>query len=204
MMRHLRYSGLPKLEQEQALVKIIRANSELMDVLEGVRELDLADWLLVSGAIYNSVWNYLTDREIMTGVNDFDVFYFDDSDLSYGAEDLQIKRVEERFAELSHPVELRNQARVHLWAPEKFGHSFAPLMSSKDMLDKFASKTHAVGVRLLDDDGLNIVAPFGLDDMFSFRVTPNPALNNQTAHDKKAARAKNIWPELTIVPWPES
>ncbi len=201
-MEHMRYSGLLKSEQEQALEMIIRSNSILMNVLEGMRELDLPDWLLVSGAIYNNVWNYLTSRKNMTGVNDFDVFYFDGTDLSYGAEDLQIKRVEKRFDKLSHPVELRNQARVHLWAPEKFGHSFAPLTSSQDMLDKFASKSHAVGVRLLDDDSLKIVAPFGLDDMFSFRVTPNPALNNRIAHEKKAARAKSIWPELTIVPWP--
>lgn len=202
MMEHLRYSGLPNSEQEQALEKIICSSSELMDVLVGMRDLDLPDWWLVSGAIYNNVWNYLSGRNFMTGVNDFDVFYFDGNDLSYEAEDLQIKRVEKSFANLSHPIELRNQARVHLWAPQKFGHSFTPLKSSQDMLDMFASKTHAVGVRLLGGDALKIAAPFGLDDMFSFRVTPNPALNNRNAHEKKASRAKGIWPELIIVPWP--
>ena len=201
-MEHLRYAGLDYSVQERQLEKIIRACPPLMEVLAGARKLDLPDWLLVSGAIYNNVWNHLTCREYMTGVNDFDLFYYDNSDLSYEAEDVQIKRVEAYFQGISHPVELRNQARAHLWAPQKFGHDFAPLTCSSDMLKNFASKTHAVGVKLLPSDKLEIVAPFGLDDIFSFRLVPNPALNNQKTHETKGERAKQIWPELTIVPWP--
>ena len=48
-----------------------------------------------------------------------------------------------------------------------------------------------------------IVAPFGLDDLFSFRMVPNPALDNRASHTRKGERAKTIWPELTIVPWPD-
>ena len=41
-----------------------------------------------------------------------------------------------------------------------------------------------------------------VDDVFSFRVVPNHVLpNNRIAHEKKAARAKGVWPELTVVPW---
>ena len=71
------------------------------------------------------------------------------------------------------------------------------------MLGRYASKTHAVGVRLNEADALEIVAPFGLDDLFSFRMVPNPVLDNRVAHASKAQRAKAIWPELTIVPWPD-
>lgn len=71
------------------------------------------------------------------------------------------------------------------------------------MLGRYASKTHAVGVRLEPDDDVSIVAPFGLDDLFSFRITPNPALANRKAHEAKAARAQSIWPEVTVLPWPD-
>ncbi len=179
----------------------MRSEPVLMEVLRGLAELDLPDWLLVSGAIYNTVWNHLTGRSGMTGVNDLDVFYFDDSDLSYEAEDKYIQQVGALFAQLPVPVELRNQARVHLWAPEKFGNSFEPLNSSKEMLEKFASKTHAVGVRLDIEGHMDIVAPFGLDDVFSFRIVPNHVLNNRAAHEKKGARALEHWPELTVLPW---
>jgi hypothetical protein len=199
---HLRYSGLSPESQCAALEGIIRASPLLMEVLEGLREVDLPDWLLVSGAIYNLAWNTLTNRPSLTGIKDVDVVYFEPGDLSYDAEDRVIRRLGERFAHLPRPVEVRNQARVHLWFPQKFGQPFTPLTSSAEMLARYASKTHAVGARLLAGDSLKIIAPFGLDDMFSFRMVPNPALFNRPAHEAKAARAKVIWPELTIVPWP--
>jgi hypothetical protein len=175
-----------------------------MEVLRGLRDDGLADHLLVAGAIYNLVWNRLTGRPDLTGINDIDVFYFDDRDLSYEAEDLVIRRLAARFAHLPLPVLVRNLARVHLWFPQKFGVPFAPLRSSGEMLGRYASRTHAVAARLEADDSLTIVAPFGLDDIFSFRITPNPVLMNKPAHDAKGARAKSVWPELTVVPWEEA
>ena len=70
------------------------------------------------------------------------------------------------------PVEVRNQARVHLWFEQRFGHPYPKLGSSADALTRFASRTHAVGVRLHADDSLGLIAPFGLDDIFSFRISP--------------------------------
>lgn len=200
-MSHLRFSGQPEAAQRAALEAIVRADPLLMQILTQLREIDLPDWLLVSGAIYNRVWNELTERPSLTGINDIDVFYFDASDLSYEAEDRVIQHLAKRFAGLPLPVQARNQARVHLWFPEKFGQSFAPLTSSAEMLERFASKTHAVALRLQPDDSIAVIAPFGLDDIFSFRIVPNPALSNRPAHDAKSARAKSVWPEITVVPW---
>ena len=204
MNDHLRYSGAGEAAQRAALAAIVRSSPLLMEVLRGLRDDGLADHLLVAGAIYNLVWNRLTGRPDLTGINDIDVFYFDDRDLSYEAEDLVIRRLAARFAHLPLPVQVRNQARVHLWFPQKFGVPFAPLRSCGEMLGRYASRTHAVAARLEADDSLTIVAPFGLDDIFSFRITPNPVLMNKPAHDAKGARAKSVWPELTAVPWEEA
>lgn len=203
MHNHLRFSGADAQTQHAALEAIIRDQPLLMEVLTGLRDLSLPDHLLVAGAIYNEVWNVLTNRPSLTGVNDIDVFYFDASDIGWDAEDRVIRAVAQRFAHLPLPVQVRNQARVHLWFEDKFGAPFSPLTSSSEMLGRYASKTHAVGARLSEDDRLEIVAPFGLDDLFSFRLTPNPVLDNRKAHTSKGARAKGIWPELTVVPWPD-
>lgn len=200
---HLKFAGADAATQRAALVQIMRSQPELMDVLEGLRALALPDPLLTSGAIYNTVWNHLTGRPALTGVNDIDIFYFDGSDLSWGAEDKVIRALEVRFAHLPVPVQVRNQARVHLWFEQKFGNPFTPLTSSSEMLGRYASKTHAVGARLLADGEIEVFAPFGLDDMFSFRMVPNPVLNNRIAHNKKGERALTFWPELTLVPWPD-
>ncbi|MGV8856538.1 MAG: nucleotidyltransferase family protein [Devosia sp.] len=202
MKSHLRYAGADALTQRQALQAIIADQPVLMGVLEELRDLALPDHLLVSGALYNTVWNVLTDRPALTGINDIDVIYFDASDIGWDAEDRVIKRLEARFAHLPLPVQVRNQARVHLWYEQKYGSPFSPLTSSAEMLGRYASKCHAVGARLDAAGGMEIVAPFGLDDLFAFRMAPNPVLDNRVTHTKKGARAKAIWPELTIIPWP--
>jgi hypothetical protein len=202
MRDHLRFAGQSDAEQCEALAAIVRSTPLLMAVLEGLRDDGLPQAIVVAGALYNLVWNRLTGRPDLTGINDIDVLYFDPRDLSEAAEDAVIRRLDRRFADLPVPVQIRNQARVHLWFPEKFGIPLAPLGSADEMLGYFASRTHAIGVRLDAGGVLQVVAPFGLDDLFSFRLTPNPALANKATHDAKAARAAGIWPELTVIPWP--
>ena len=203
MANHLRYSGLSPDAQRNALEAIIRSSPLLMEVLAGLRDDGLPDHLLVAGAIYNLVWNRLTGRPDVTGINDIDVFYYDASDTGWDAEDVVIKRLDRRFAHLPLPLQVRNQARVHLWFPQKFGTPFQPLTSSAEMLGRYASKTHSVGARLEANDTMTIVAPFGLDHIFSMRIVPNPVLDNKKAHETKAARAQSMWPEVTVLPWPD-
>ena len=200
-MTHLRFAGLAHDEQIAALERIVRGNAVLMDALTTVRELGLPDAWIASGAIYNSVWNELTGRPLLTGIKDVDLIYFDAADPSFDAEDRIIARVNARFAGFVLPVETRNQARVHLWYPERFGHAYPKLTHATQSLDYYASKTHAVAVRLDAGDTLRVEAPFGLDLMFSFRMVPNHALANRETHERKGARAKAIWPELVVEPW---
>jgi uncharacterized protein len=198
---HLRYAGLDPATQEQALREIIAQSPHLTAWLQTLRVLDLPDAWIVSGAIYNQVWNHLTGRHLLHGIKDVDVFYFE-TDLSYEAEDRAIRRVRDHFPP-DPPVELRNQARVHLWYPQRFGQAYPQLTSARQAIDLFACRTHCIGARLTDQ-GLDLYAPFGLDDIFSFRLTPNPALDNRVTHRAKAERQMALWPELTLVPWPSA
>ena len=98
--------------QEARLEAIVRATPGLMSVLETVRALDLPDWLIFSGAVYQPVLNHLTGRDPDYGIRDYDLAYFDASDLSYEAEDVVIRKVAAAFpAPLRDLVETRNQAR---------------------------------------------------------------------------------------------
>ena len=73
---------------EARLVQIIRATPTTMQVLRTIRDLDLPDAMIFSGAIYQPVWNHLTGRAPDYGIKDYDVAYHDDSDTSYEAEDV--------------------------------------------------------------------------------------------------------------------
>jgi uncharacterized protein len=198
---HLKYANLPDDVQRAAFLDIIWRDPLARGALERARNLDLPDWWLVSGVLYNSIWNDLTGKPSGHGIKDIDLFYFDDADNSYEAEDTVIKRGEAAFLGLSVPVEIRNQARVHLWFEQRFGAAYPKLTSGKEGVSYFASKTHAVAMRLEPNGALLLHAPFGLNDILSFRVTPNHALDNRATHYAKAERQMRLWPELELIPW---
>jgi hypothetical protein len=182
---------------ETRLQDILRGSPQLMQVLETAKGLDLPDWLVFSGAVYQPVLNHLTGRAVDYGIKDYDLAYFD-PDTSYEAEDAVIRRVAAAFPPpLSELVEVRNQARVHLWFEGKFGEPYGPLGATAEALTRFVSATFAVGVRLEEGDRLQIVAPFGLEDLFALRLRPNPN-RVATGFPRVAAAAVARWPELKV------
>ncbi len=183
---------------EARLDAILRASPSLMTVLETARDLNLPDWVIFSGAIYQRVLNHLTGRDADYGIKDYDLGYYDASDISYEAEDAVIRRVAAAFSSpLREMVEVRNQARVHLWFEAKFGEAYAPLVDTTEALGRFVCPLFSVGVRLEVGGQLTILAPFGLEDLFAMRLRPNP--NRVTAgFARTAASVTARWPEVTV------
>jgi hypothetical protein len=200
-VNHLRFAGAGADVQRAALTRIVQDSPVLMRTLRGLHDLALPDGWLVSGAIYNQVWNALTGRPEMHGVKDIDLFCFD-PDTSWEDEDRQIRRAAALFPG-EPPVELRNQARVHLWYGRHFGRELPrAYQSSCDGIDHFAALTHCVAVRL-GAGGPQVYAPYGLDPIFRFALVPNPRLDNRETFAAKAARQCAIWPELNVESWPD-
>lgn len=183
---------------EARLDAIVRACPSLMRVLTTARDLQLPDWLIFSGAVYQRALNHLTGRDPDYGIRDYDLGYFDPSNISYEAEDMVIRRVAAAFEPpLKAMVEVRNQARVHLWFEGKFGEPYAPLSCTAEALTRFVTPLFAVGVRLEADDRLTIEAPFGLEDLFAMRLRPNPR-RATNGFPRAAASATARWPELIV------
>ncbi len=181
------------------LADIVRADPDLMHVLTTVRGLGLNDWRVFSGAVYQSVWNAVTGRPVGYGRKDYDLGYFD-PDVSWDAEDAVIKRVAAAFDEpFRSEVEARNQARVHLWFPDRFGEPYDALTGTDEALARFVAPAFAVGVRLEADDTISIAAPFGLEDVFSMTLRPNPHRPLARGWDRAVASARARWPELTVI-----
>jgi hypothetical protein len=187
-------------ELVERLTEIVRAAPSLMRVLRTGRALGLPDWLVMSGAVYQRVLNHLSGRAPDYGIRDYDLGYFDASDISYEAEDLVIRRVAAAFDEpLKSTVEVRNQARVHVWFEAHFGEAYTPLTSTGEALERFVSPMFAVGARLDADDRLHIEAPFGLMDLFALRLRPNPR-RPSSGFDRAAISVLRRWPEIAVTP----
>ncbi|WP_319497190.1 nucleotidyltransferase family protein [uncultured Cohaesibacter sp.] len=194
--------ALDEQTRRSLLIRFIREDDQLMEILEGLRTLDLPDWRLVSGAIYQTVWNRLTGRPQGHGIKDYDVAYHDPADRSWEAEDAVIAQVDEALAAWKGRIEVRNQARVHLWYPEKFGGAYPELSSTDESLEFYMCTTHAVAVRLERDDSLSIASPYGLEDIFALTIRPCHRLESNRAHyAEKARRMSRLWPELKILDW---
>ena len=195
--------ALPPRAQE--FLSLVLTNPKNAEILRRIERLGLPDAWLVSGCLFQTVWNLLDGKDAEHGIRDYDLFYFD-PDVSWEAEDREIKRISAAFEDLGVPVEVRNQARVHLWYEDKFGITGYPeLSSATDGIRLFLA--HACMVAVTRREGeLKLFAPYGLEDVFAKTVRPNPEFRHAIRADRyyeKAKRWQALWPSLKIVSWDE-
>lgn len=169
-------------------------NAELASRLP---HLGLSQCFLTAGCLFQATWNSLSGQREDWGVKDYDVFYFDDADLSWEAEDAVIKLVQRSVADLGVNVEVKNQARVHLWYEQRFGMRYPQLTSTRDGIDRYLISCTCVGI---DMTSRELYAPDGLDDLASGVLRMNPRHPIPDLFRLKANDYKARWPWLTIVP----
>lgn len=129
------------------------------------------------------------------GVKDYDVFYFD-SDLSWDAENEVINSAQRLFQDLEVNVEIKNQARVHLWYRQRFGADYPQLQSAKDGVDRYLVSGTCIG---LDIETGEVYAPNGLTDTEQGFLRINPKNPKPDLFDQKAKSYQARWPWLRIV-----
>lgn len=135
-------------------------------------EVRLPDAWLVAGAIAQTIWNHRFGLPPTNGINDIDFVYYDSSDLSEAAEAAHAARLRTSFAGIPAWLDVKNQARVHLWYERKFGKPLLPYVSTADAISTFPTTATAIGVRP-GTSTLAIEAPFGLDDLLGGVVRAN-------------------------------
>jgi len=175
----------------------VLSNRHNRTILGRWARLALPDGWLVAGCLFQTVWNRCSGRPAEAQIKDYDLFYFDAGDLSAEAEGAVQARVDAVLADLGITVEVKNQARVHTWYPEWFGHPYAALQSACDGIDRFLVPGTCVGVRPVAD-GHEVYAPYGLALMYEGRLTPNPLVPHRALFEAKAASYQQRWPWLTI------
>ncbi|MBM7515763.1 nucleotidyltransferase family protein [Nocardioides nitrophenolicus] len=151
-------------------------------IVDRTPQLGLAERWLTAGAVFQNVWNAVDGRPPGYGVKDYDIFYFDDSDLSWEAEDRIVSAAETLFGDLVATVEVRNEARVHLWYEERFGTPTEPFASAADAICSFASTTCSVGVTR-DGESLRVYAPHGLADILALHMRPHRRLAPRSVYE---------------------
>ena len=149
--------------------------------------------------IRNLVWDSLHCFAEPTPCADVDIAFFDPHDLSPQRD--RAVQAQLSASRPDVPWEATNQAAVHLWYERVFGYVVPPLISSADAIGTWPETATCVGVRLLPNDELLIVAPYGLSDLFNMILRRNPRRVSRTEFRRRIQEKKiqDKWPRVRIV-----
>ena len=204
----------------QALSNIIHRDPFRMDCLRALRALNLPQGYLGAGFVRNAIWDDLHNKARPTPLNDVDVVYFSDEitvpqskvSVENTIESLsqpggqagvlsEAKAQEKAFEhELARFVpnanwQVKNQARMHL------AHGHAPYKSCSEGISYWIERETCVAVRLLANDDVDILAPFGLEANFAGTISINPKYPRPDVFEQRVV-SKNWpkdWPLLKVV-----
>lgn len=197
----LRGAKVNTMSSAERLEALLRQSPMMCTLFDRWAAVALPDAWLVAGAVAQTVWNIEHGRDPDAGIKDIDIVYFDADDLSAEAEAAQERRIAGMLADLAMKIDVKNEARVHLWYGRVFGREIPPYTSTADAIATFPTTATSVGVRPGADGRLEVAAPFGLDDLLGMQVRPNRALVSQAVYEAKTARWQHLWPRLAISGW---
>lgn len=180
---------------QTAFLAAVLQNPHIPIILAGAQTLGLPHWYLAAGCLSQTVWNLQVGRAPDADIHDYDLVYFD-PDLSWEAEDHFIRAGKALFGEL--PVEIRNQARVHVWYPERFGCVIPPFVSPEAAIANWPAICTCTALTE-GPEGLRVYAPYGLDDLMQGIIRPNPTQPELAVYQTKAQRWQRVWPHLQVL-----
>lgn len=179
-----------KKMNRQDVLDVISADQWMMGVLRVVRDLGLPDCWVGAGFVRGKVWDYLHGYQTRTPLSDVDVIYYD---IDYPEESFE-REMEARLREKKPEVNwsVKNQARMHLVNGER------PYANTSEAVGKWPERCTAVAIRLNKLDQVELLAPWGIDDLVDMVVRPTPAFANKM-NEFHARQGKKQWK----VKWPK-
>lgn len=186
------------------LHEMLSQNPILNEILTRFDEVNLPNAYLVAGCVSQTIWNITLGRAPNENLSDIDIIYFDDIDLSGESEERHENRLRALFESVLAPhnlqLDVKNEARVHLWYRSKFGFDIPPYTSAHQAIQCFHSTAACIGVRT-EKGVFEYYAPYGTNDLFALTARANKTQITQDVYETKTARWSKAWPELTVIPW---
>lgn len=183
------------------LEKILKQNEIISEILKRTPNLQMPNWYLGAGCLSQTVWNWQHNFELTHGIKDYDLVYFDDHNISFEQEDFYIQKGKELFRDISASIEIKNQARVHLWHKQRFGYEIKPYKSVEDAINSWPTTATSVAVRYSEEGKFLVYAPYGLNDLLGMIVRANKTKITKEIYLEKVERWQKIWPKFQIIPW---
>lgn len=201
MKREFKNGYNSNIQTQMVLLESILVQSEAINkAINRTQALGIKNYYIGAGCITQTVWNYLSGKPLDYGIKDIDFVYYDNENIDFQAEDRIISRIKELYSDLNYEVDVKNQARVHLWYKSHFGTDIEPYKSLEEAINTWPTTATAIGVRK-ENNELLVYAPFGLNDLFGKIVRPNKTQITRDVYENKVSRWTEKWPDLKIIPW---
>ncbi|QIO10262.1 nucleotidyltransferase family protein [Acinetobacter lanii] len=181
----------------QQLEALILKNRMIMSILKALHSVE-PNAYIAAGIIRNTVWAHLHDVEYDLNGTEVDVIFYDPDEANVRAHQVSLEMTR-LYPNMQWDI--TNQATVHHWYIKDNGESIAPLKSIEHALSLWPETATAVAVRLNVGDQLDIVAPFGLTDLFELKLRWNPALVSYAGFIKRRDEKLFLqrWPKLQMM-----
>ncbi|MDH5925527.1 nucleotidyltransferase family protein [Vibrio lentus] len=182
---------------KQKLESLIQQVPELIETAKVCREVGLPNSYIAGGVITQVIWNSIERKPLLDKVKDFDIVYFDNSNLF--TEDEFKSRISSR---LNHcvDVDVKNQATIHERYAKKFGCSIQPYERVEQGIESWLS-AFAIGFTLDNSENIKLFVPYGLDDAFNMLIKPNKQAMTEANYNKMTAGYKARWQQVQVLSW---
>ena len=182
------------------LVSVIVMNPDVRTVLDRASILNLPNWYVGAGCIPQTYWNKIHGYRLTDHISDIDLVYYDQQDTSYETEAQYIESAQQLFEDIPVQIDLKNQARVHLWYSSKFEKSIEQYASVEQAVSSWPTTATTVAITKMDSK-YKVYSAYGLTDLFNLVVRPNKVQVTEEVYSSKANKWKKHWPKLSIIPW---
>jgi uncharacterized protein len=182
------------MKHSQSLIELIENDPARLKLVKAVSTLSLPDCWIAAGFVRNAVWDSIHGFTNQSHLSDVDVIWFDSESNS-----LELDReLEEKLSEIDSTVDwsVKNQSRMHL------ANSDVPYESATDAMRFWPETATAVGIRWTQEQGIEIAAPYGLDDLYQAIIRPTPRfLLDKIEVVEKRIKMKGWlqrWPQIRV------
>lgn len=183
-------------KHNKILKSLMLENTERLSILKNVRSLDLPDCWIGAGFVRNAVWDYLHNIHTSFEFYDIDVIYFNPNVTDQKTDIILEDKL--RSLEPNYNWSVKNQAHMHKVNKDK------KYISCLDSISKWPETTTSIAIRLTSRNELEVIAPFGVEDIFQMIVRPTPHFlntNKQYIVIERISKKRWLerWPNLNIV-----
>ena len=175
------------MKYQDELQRLLFSDPLRMEALYAVQALELNDGWIGAGLVRDAVWDHLHGYGQRPVWGDVDVVWFDPKSCSAAHDNALVAGLCQRSPAFNWSV--KNQARMH----QRNGNQ--PYHSTENALSYWPETATAIAVRIGRTGLIEVIAPYGLDDLFERRLRPTPEFEGDKLNIFRQRVAEKRWLE---------